>query len=77
MVVVLSSGPVSAASCCTKHRIGTDAAAVCPACGEATILGLSVPLAGALGFAAAAVAGGSAYLAARRWRIRRPAVAAM
>jgi hypothetical protein len=75
LVTVLATGPLLAAdgcpNCGSKNAVGTGVAAVCPDCGRATIFGLSIPLASALGSALAATAAGGLYLAARRLRSRR------
>ena len=49
LLTALSTETLFAAGCCPHNRVGTDAASVCPACGRATILGVSIPWASAVG----------------------------
>jgi hypothetical protein len=80
LVTALSTGNLIAADCCprcgSRNVVGNETAAVCTECGQATILGLSVPLAGLLGGVLTASAVAVAYRLVRRVRCRHAGASA-
>src|SRR5687768_6975610 len=71
LLTILSAGNLAAAccpNCGSENAVGNDTAAVCADCGQATILGLSFPVAGILGGLLTGSATGTAYLVIRRTR---------
>ena len=61
-------------NCGSADALGTEMASVCADCGQAAILGMSVPVASVLGAMVLVAAVGLALAALRSWRRSAPAL---